>query len=165
MAMSSCLSTHSEGREVVLDTKNRYWCYAQLDGNGRSFISTGVPVITASPGSFVANRAQVLASGATAPNQILPVDVVLARVRAAQAEHRVDEKGRPLAPTRDGQASAGQEEPPLPAPPERTTVGDYVGLCILVDFTDQPGTITPTQVDNHCNQPSGYTEFGNACFG
>jgi M6 family metalloprotease-like protein len=47
-----------------------------------------------------------------------------------------------------------------PAPPHRVTVGDFVGLCLLIDFPDVPRTITRDQVDSFCNQ-SGYSGFGN----
>ena len=47
-----------------------------------------------------------------------------------------------------------------PAPPQRQTVGDFVGLCLLVDFPDVPGTISREEVEAYCNQP-GYNNFGN----
>lgn len=47
-----------------------------------------------------------------------------------------------------------------PAPPHRETVGDFTGLCILIQFSDIPGTITRNEVDDFCNKP-GYTGFGN----
>jgi M6 family metalloprotease-like protein len=46
------------------------------------------------------------------------------------------------------------------APPHRETVGDFIGLCLLIDFPDEPGTITRDQVDEFCNQ-QGYSGFGN----
>ena len=49
---------------------------------------------------------------------------------------------------------------PLMAPPQRQTVGDYVGLCLLIDFPDEPGTIDSDEVSNFCNQ-QGYSGFGN----
>jgi M6 family metalloprotease-like protein len=49
---------------------------------------------------------------------------------------------------------------PAFAPPQRATVGDFVGLCLLIDFSDEPGTISRDEVDRFCNQP-GYTGFGN----
>ena len=49
---------------------------------------------------------------------------------------------------------------PLLAPPQRQTVGDFVGLCLLIDFVDEPATIPRDEVDRFCNQP-GYTGFGN----
>ncbi|MCA9234322.1 MAG: M6 family metalloprotease domain-containing protein [Planctomycetales bacterium] len=46
------------------------------------------------------------------------------------------------------------------APPARQTIGDYAGLCLLVEFSDMPGTIPRDEVDAFCNQP-GYGGFGN----
>lgn len=46
------------------------------------------------------------------------------------------------------------------APPQRQTVGTFVGLCLLIQFPDVPGTISPQEVSNFCNQP-GYVGFGN----
>ena len=46
------------------------------------------------------------------------------------------------------------------APPQRQTVGTYVGLCLLIQFPDVPGTIPQAEVGNFCNQP-GYAGFGN----
>lgn len=49
---------------------------------------------------------------------------------------------------------------PLMAPPRRGTVGDFVGLCLLIDFSDAPATISRDEVERFCNQP-GYSGFGN----
>lgn len=49
---------------------------------------------------------------------------------------------------------------PVMAPPARATVGDFVGLCILIEFPDEPGTISRDEVERFCNQ-QGYTGFGN----
>ncbi|MFO1266803.1 MAG: M6 family metalloprotease domain-containing protein [Rubrivivax sp.] len=50
---------------------------------------------------------------------------------------------------------------PLLAPPQNQTVGDFVGLCLLIDFSDVPGTIAREEVERFCNQP-GYSGFGNS---
>lgn len=44
--------------------------------------------------------------------------------------------------------------------PSRQTVGDFVGLCLLIDFPDERETISRQEVDNFCNQ-RGYVGFGN----
>jgi M6 family metalloprotease-like protein len=46
------------------------------------------------------------------------------------------------------------------APPERWTVGNFVGLTLLIDFSDHPATIARAEVERFCNQP-GYSGFGN----
>lgn len=56
--------------------------------------------------------------------------------------------------------SAALTRGPLAAPPARQTVGTFVGLCLLVDFPDVPGTISRDEVEAFCNQP-GYSGFGN----
>lgn len=39
-------------------------------------------------------------------------------------------------------------------------IGEAHGLCILIEFSDDPHTIDAAEVDAFCNQP-GYTGFGN----
>ena len=46
------------------------------------------------------------------------------------------------------------------APPQRQTVGTFVGLCMLIDFSDSPAAIPREEVEHFCNQP-GYSGFGN----
>jgi M6 family metalloprotease-like protein len=46
------------------------------------------------------------------------------------------------------------------APPQRQTVGNFVGLCLLVEFPDVKAPIKQAEVDNFCNK-KGYTGFGN----
>lgn len=149
-----------DGYEVVLDEASGFWCYAMISPEGHSFVSTGIPVVTKRASSAAANKARALSIGNLSANQKLPADVVIARVREVQKEMRVDEKGRPL---RMDLLKSGVKDGIQPGPPSRTTVGDFTGLCILVDFYDEPGTISTAQVDAYCNQPEGYTEFGNAC--
>ena len=49
---------------------------------------------------------------------------------------------------------------PVMAPPRRQTTGDFVGLCLLIDFPDEHGTISRDEVEKFCNQ-QGYSGFGN----
>lgn len=49
---------------------------------------------------------------------------------------------------------------PLSAAPQRPTTGNFVGLTLLIDFPDVPGTISRQEVENFCNLP-GYAGFGN----
>lgn len=46
------------------------------------------------------------------------------------------------------------------APPSGSTTGDYLGLVLLVDFSDFPQTIDRQEVDDFCNKV-GYSGFGN----
>lgn len=46
------------------------------------------------------------------------------------------------------------------APPQRQTVGDYVGLCLLVDFPDLKAPLPQSEIVDFCNKPN-YNGFGN----
>ncbi len=46
------------------------------------------------------------------------------------------------------------------APPPQFTKGDYVGLCLLIQFPDVQGTIQKSEVENFCNK-QGYNAFEN----
>ncbi len=46
------------------------------------------------------------------------------------------------------------------ARPQRETVGDFMGLCLLIDFPDLPWEIPQDEVEAFCNQP-GYNGYGN----
>ncbi|MCA3136084.1 MAG: M6 family metalloprotease domain-containing protein [Betaproteobacteria bacterium] len=73
-----------------------------------------------------------------------------------RCEQRWLERRRQLQTVRAIGAAGG----PLLAPPQRQTIGDFVGLCLLIDFSDAPATIPREEVDRFCNQ-AGYTGFGN----
>jgi M6 family metalloprotease-like protein len=62
----------------------------------------------------------------------------------------------------EGDGTVTEEPPIVLAPPSFTITGNVVGLTILVDFSDDPGTVvTQAQVDDYCNKPN-YTGFSNA---
>ena len=46
------------------------------------------------------------------------------------------------------------------SPPTVTTVGPKVGLCLLIQFSDDPATIPQASVEEFCNGDS-FTQFGN----
>jgi M6 family metalloprotease-like protein len=78
------------------------------------------------------------------------------RMSGRRCEQRRQERRQEMRTIRAMAAAGG----PLLAPPQRQTVGDYVGLCLLIDFPDAPSTIARDEVDRFCNQP-GYSGFGN----
>jgi M6 family metalloprotease-like protein len=61
-----------------------------------------------------------------------------------------------LAPAAYSTASTG----PVYAPPGSTTLGNKVGLCLLVDFPDDVATVPQANIDNFCNGDN-YTGYGN----
>ncbi|HPC16367.1 MAG TPA: M6 family metalloprotease domain-containing protein [Candidatus Hydrogenedentes bacterium] len=119
-----------DGYTVVLDPVSGAACYAELSADGARLLSTGIPASESYPG-----KANVR------PHLRADPAVVRAQVRAARARARMEQ----LTAIKDG----GD-------PPWR---GNTRGLCLLVDFSDQPATIPADEIDRFCNQP-GYS--GNA---
>lgn len=78
------------------------------------------------------------------------------RMSGRRCEQRRQERRQQMRTLRAIAAAGG----PLLAPPQRETVGDFVGLCLLIDFPDAPGTIARDEVERFCDQ-EGYNGFGN----
>jgi M6 family metalloprotease-like protein len=140
-----------DGYTVVQDPTTGYFEYAAVTSDGDELESTG-----ASPGG-VDPKLLGLAAGA--------------RIKPAAANAKAREgHGLPPGTTRwEARRRRAKEAArnalalggPAAAPPHRQTVGDFVGLCLLVQFPDVPGTITAKDVEAFCNK-KGYTGFGNA---
>lgn len=127
----------TDGYTLALDPATGFACYATLTPDGTALVSTGVPV----------------GDTGRAALALTPHLRVTPAAAAAQAwSVRADLQQRALddfpALLRGG---------PRPAP---TTTGNVKGICLIVDFSDAVGTITPSAVDNFCNQV-GYSVNGN----
>ena len=138
------------GYTLVKDLSTGFYTYANISDDGDDLISTG-----ARPRFVKANT--------------LGIQPGL-RISAAAAKARAREGGELTPGTsrweqRRKQARAALAAGPAmtglaPAPPSRPTVGNFVGLCLLIQFPDVPGTIPQDEVDRFCNQ-RGYAGFGN----
>jgi M6 family metalloprotease-like protein len=67
-------------------------------------------------------------------------------------QERLEEK-------KSGMRAAAEENAALAAP-ERETLGEFVGLCLLIEFPDVRQTIPQDEVEAFCNR-RGYDGFGN----
>ncbi|MFU8781441.1 MAG: M6 family metalloprotease domain-containing protein, partial [Kiritimatiellia bacterium] len=59
-----------------------------------------------------------------------------------------------------GEVSPSGDDDPSLAPPSFQLTGDVLGLTILVDFSDDVGTIAQKDVDDYCNKP-GFNLWSN----
>jgi len=138
-----------DGFTVVQDPVSGFYHYAQLSSDHEDLKPTGMRAGAADP------RLLGLTPGAR---------VTRAATLAKAREH----SGMPPGNSRWEQRRKEAKElvrlmaqgEVLRAPPQRTTVGTYVGLCLLIQFPDMPGTISRQEVDDFCNKV-GYTGFGN----
>ncbi|BAM89746.1 secreted metalloprotease [Bradyrhizobium oligotrophicum S58] len=139
--------TTSSGFTVVRNPASGYFEYARRD-------VTQHPA----PSGIVADAMNPLSAGIQprlkppAPNQISAyVSPGLPRSPSRWQVRRDQHRLRMLADAVNGAT---------PAPPQRQTVGTFVGLCLLVEFDDEQAVIPQSGVDNFCNQ-QGYRGFGN----
>jgi M6 family metalloprotease-like protein len=141
-----------DGYTVVKNPANGYYEVARLSADGNALEPSP------GPGGRLDGASARLARGVRVRRES-----ALAAARASalltsgrRCEQRRQER-RLLARAMREMAAAGG---PLLAPPQRQTVGDFVGLCVLIDFVDSPAAIPREEVDRFCNQP-GYAGFGN----
>jgi len=122
-----------DGYTLIRDPKTGFICYADLSKDKEDLVSTGITAGTGKP---------ALKKGL----RIKP-SAVRKKVEAARARFRK---------AREQFFAARPRAKIAPAP----TIGNVVGICLIIDFPDQPGTIPPATVANYCNLP-GFTGYGN----
>lgn len=138
-----------EGYTVVFDPAHKAYCYARLSADGTELVSTGVLVHEATGESL----------GLPSHLRVTPES---ARLKAA-ARREQWEAGMEIAPrwsALKARQRAVEAEGPAYAPPGSTTVGTKVGLCLLIDFDDDPATIAQTNIVAFLNGDN-YTAYSN----
>jgi M6 family metalloprotease-like protein len=142
-----------DGYTVTRNPATGYWEIARLSADGFNLqpaSAPGGPLDAAGAGVPRGLRIRREAALARGRESAL-------RVSGRRCDQRRKQSREELRTVRAVAAAGG----PLLAPPQRETVGDFVGLCLLIDFSDSPGTIVRQEVENFCNQV-GYTGFGNS---
>jgi M6 family metalloprotease-like protein len=142
-----------DGLPVVQNPATGFYEYAAVSEDGDEIRLTGT-------------RADATPPEDLPPTAALSSNRAAARVRAQissglpRGNTRWEERRRRRKRSLQNAMLAATAPDVAPAPPQRPTVGTYVGLCLLVEFPDVPATISREQVEAYCNQP-GYTGFGN----
>lgn len=153
----------TEGYTVVKDPESGFFHYATLSDDETQLVPSGQRVGQVSPdtldvpGSIRPRRVRPRRPGAegrsVAAESAFPGETRWMQ-RRAEARERARQRDEVL------DLEGGDRNQLVLAPPGRATVGTYVGLCLLIDFSDQEATIPRTGVENFCNQ-AGYNGFGN----
>jgi hypothetical protein len=139
-----------DGYTVVEDPATKFYTFAALSDDGHDLIPMAARPETATPATL-GLRANLRISRRSAKAKAR-FGSSLARGGSRWEERRRAQREAMHTFTLTGGVAL--------APPHRQTVGSFVGLCLLVQFPDVPGTITQAQVEAFCNQP-GYNAFGN----
>jgi len=143
-----------DGYTVLFDQARRAYCFAQA-GPGGDLVSSGVEV----------QRQDPAALGLTRHLRAEPA-VRLAQVRERrqrwEEETQIGQRWRERkAALRQLEAQSGDPLDGIqPGPPSNPTIGNRLGLTLLIDFDDDPATIPQEQIVDFCNGDN-FTGFGN----
>ena len=141
-----------DGYSVVFDRATRAYCFARVSRDGAALESTGVQVHRGDPRALglpkhlrikpeavklqVAERRRQWAAAIPPPKALRSLTSSATPAGHAPGAHPLDlSSGTPIA-------------------------GLKVGLCLLIDFDDDPATIPQSEIVNFCNGDN-YTGFGN----
>ena len=126
-----------DGYTLVRDPESGEICYARLSMDSHDLISTRV-------------RCDAVSGEELGLAKHLRIDPEVARSLAAavrsEANAREEQFLQQLGIERD------RIEPPC--------TGRVQGICLIIDFVDEVGTVPPIEISQYCNQ-SGYSGYGN----
>jgi len=145
-----------DGYTVLFDAASRAYVYAALSADGSRLEGT----------EWVVGRDNPAKRGLARHLRESPAVV---RARAAARFKRWDRGTRNSERWSDhkaalqtfvGAAPAATTDPISLAPPTFTTTGTKVGLCLLIDFDDDPATVPRADIIDFCNGDA-FTGYGN----
>ncbi|WP_295103815.1 M6 family metalloprotease domain-containing protein [uncultured Candidatus Kuenenia sp.] len=138
-----------DGFTIMKDPATGYYHYAQVSADGKTLQPTKIRVGTGDPrfiGIQPGVRIDPSAAKARATENKLHRGLLQWEIRRKQA--RIARIKEMVAPGL------------LYVPSVHHIVGNYVGLCLLIEFPDIPRMFAQKQVNEFCNE-IGYTGFGN----
>jgi len=130
---------------ATLIRENGWFYYAELNKSEDKLISTGVKYT-------VENEKKVSKKQTTTKKRTIKI--------SEKAKREIIAKNKLLISNDEGNISPTSSVAPLYGNPNQFVKGAFKGLCILIDFPDEQGTIAQSEVDNYFNQ-QGYTGFSN----
>jgi M6 family metalloprotease-like protein len=149
-----------DGYTLVQDDK-RWICYAKLSSDGKSLEPTS-EIYVAADGNATAAPQSLAARGLTKHLQ-LPPEIVAKKIQEGRNllfHGYVQPPGfiAPIGP-KAIMGPAANFEPTLAAATNKFT-GEITGLVVLIDFPDEPATISANEITKYCNQV-GYSGSEN----
>jgi len=141
-----------DGFTVTRDPVTGFYQYAALSNDGNDLVASGFQADMVNPRNLGLSKSIRTNRSSGPPSDAIASGLTGRKTRWETRREIVRMQQRAaLMATADA----------VPAPPQRKTVGDFVGLCLLVDFPDVPQTISRDEVDAYCNRKN-YAGFGNS---
>jgi M6 family metalloprotease-like protein len=139
-----------DGYTVTKDSASNFYTYADLSSDKNSLVPTDAVVGQANP-ETLGIRKHIRIRRAQA-KQLAMRSPMITQTQERWKTRRENKKAqlKSVDPRRVAES----------LPSSSVTVGNYVGLCILIEFPDVGNTVSRQQVDDFCNL-AGYSGFGN----
>lgn len=139
-----------DGYTVVKNPDNGFYTYAQLSEDKSQLIATDGIVGQVAPQSLgIQPHLRIQTESAKQQAQSAPMlQDGFSQWRVRRQQKKTQLQGISVTTSADAR------------PASTVTVGNYVGLCILIQFPDVAASISQQEVSNFCNLP-GYAGFGN----
>ena len=139
-----------DGYTVVKDPQSGFYTYAETSNDNSRLLPVNNGIVgQADPESL--NLKKHVRVSASAARGIANTSDLVQSVEPRWKKRREEKKALQIK-----NMVAGLRSGPMLAP----TVGNYVGLCILIEFPDVPQSINRQEVIDFCNK-TGYSGFGN----
>jgi M6 family metalloprotease-like protein len=142
-----------DGYTVVFDPASKAYYYAAQSGGGDRLISTGLLVGNGDPRALGLEQHLRVSKAAAAAQ-------ALARIKIWDDATKNSERWREKKAAMRAAELAAAGGQVLLSPPSSTTTGTKVGLCLLIDFSDDPATIPKASIIDYCNGDA-YTGYSN----
>ena len=142
-----------DGYTVIFDPAAKAYAYASLSADGNTLVATPLQVGAGDP----------LSLGLTTHLRLNPTAATaLAAEKYALWDQglEVSRRWAELKALRRTTSKLATDTGPALAPPSSTTTGSRVGLCLLIDFDDDPATVPRADIVDYCNGDA-YTGYGN----
>ncbi|MEI7945132.1 MAG: M6 family metalloprotease domain-containing protein [bacterium] len=146
------------GYTILFDSATSFYVYAQRTADGRLVPS---PLVAGRDAPATLNLQQHLRPDVAVQKQMRQErfnrwDEVTQN--SARWKARKERTAKLLSPS--PVATASPADGPALSPPGNPTTGNKAGLCLLVDFSDDPATVSQNTIDDFCNGDN-FTGYGN----
>lgn len=128
-----------DGYTVIRDPQSGWICYAGLSADGMELVSTGIKYLSTRD-----NPVPALTNLTISKHIQIRQEAILQTVARNKKQTGYDK----------------MEEAYMKGTPYNPVIGNYTGICIVVDFSDEPATLNISEFDELCNGDN-YTGFGN----
>ena len=145
-----------DGYTVTYDPTQKTYFYATVSADGTQLLATNLEVGKSDPRTLGLGRHLRITGAAVAQQAKTRRDIWDLGMENSRRWSELKSTRRALEASKSGTAS----EPVVMSPPSFTTTGQKVGLCLLIDFDNDPASIPQAEIIDFCNGDN-FTRFGN----